>query len=741
MFSVYNIPDLEQLAIKRQLRNNTSILYLIKGVDNSIEFLNLLKSYSSKCSEIYYNKVIEKPTYDESTEINSIVGNNLSFTKNIIFSHVEAIFSGLSKEHINLISESITEVFNECLLNNVNISKVKNGYIRCLVTLRKRLSKITFNLDGDNRLLYVGKPDKFDILTFTVLGLCGVDVVICDLEEGLTSECLCVNRFLLISGKENNIDLGFLKYSNQGVKDINLNTNTPNEWVNFKEYSELDNILKLVNLKIEDRQDKDRWKVLHIEVQGVNDKQSYGTALETFMMNVTASLRPYVLFDTDISKPSYDEAERYKKNYNNKTVCDIMSEYSLLKNSGSVVQISDCFDKIIKSEKFENERKKDSFITNLMIWFIRYVDLFFKTSFSKLPLLVVYGSLSQKELNLIELLSYLPLDIVVFEPVYSVAYTTVFRNSIFKSIVIGESSSVYEKYPINIGLSNASTVAYNAERELDSILYNDTSLFRIKQFKNINVITLKTTYEEVGILWNEPAKFRPSFESVGNLVTVPTIFTKVNGVNSSYKSDIQKLVTPNTVVLNSFPIQLQPSIIDNNSDLKKFTKQLVFRNSIDFDKLCKSKFYSYGVYSEETQNLIFEKVNKLIAMDWCQNGDKNLVYDILDTVFRLPSNIMQMIHNYDFTAGIPKIIVYNGGSTPCTLTDCIIIMFLKLIGFDVIVFAPTGYRVIEQYIDSSWFNEITIGQFDFNMEYMDFSSSFEGQQNNKKQGFFSRLFN
>jgi hypothetical protein len=126
-------------------------------------------------------------------------------------------------------------------------------------------------------------------------------------------------------------------------------------------------------------------------------------------------------------------------------------------------------------------------------------------------------------------------------------------------------------------------------------------------------------------------------------------------------------------------------------------------------------------------------------MKWCANGDNKLVYEIIDTIFRLPPNIMQLIHNFDFTAEIPKIVIYNGSNIPCTLQDCIIIMFLKLIGFDVVIYAPTGYRVVEQYIDSQLFNEITIGNFDFNLPNIKLKNNLVNK--NKKKGFFGKIFN
>jgi hypothetical protein len=68
-------------------------------------------------------------------------------------------------------------------------------------------------------------------------------------------------------------------------------------------------------------------------------------------------------------------------------------------------------------------------------------------------------------------------------------------------------------------------------------------------------------------------------------------------------------------------------------------------------------------------------------------------------------------------------------------------MFLSLIGFDVVIFTPTGYRVVEHCINSNLFNEITVGQFDFNLVNIDFSSTpIYSNGGKKRKGLFG-LFN
>ena len=182
MFDIFTIPDIKQLVCKRQLRNNMSVLYLIKGVDKYDESLDLLKMYSSKCTEIFYDRIIEKPTFEETNEISSIVMSCFNYDSNSLYQVIKRYMRGLDDSSCKILSQSLSLVLNECHQNGINNSMIKNAYIRCLVTLAKRLSKVTFNLSDDNRILYIGKPDKFDILTFTVLGLCGVDIVLLNLH-------------------------------------------------------------------------------------------------------------------------------------------------------------------------------------------------------------------------------------------------------------------------------------------------------------------------------------------------------------------------------------------------------------------------------------------------------------------------------------------------------------------------------------------------------------------------------
>lgn len=70
-----------------------------------------------------------------------------------------------------------------------------------------------------------------------------------------------------------------------------------------------------------------------------------------------------------------------------------------------------------------------------------------------------------------------------------------------------------------------------------------------------------------------------------------------------------------------------------------------------------------------------------------------------------------------------------------TIFDCIYLLFLNLIGFDIVIFTPTGYRNIEKFIMDSSFENHIIGEFMFNLKAPNFKTS-----TTEKKGFFERFF-
>ena len=65
-----------------------------------------------------------------------------------------------------------------------------------------------------------------------------------------------------------------------------------------------------------------------------------------------------------------------------------------------------------------------------------------------------------------------------------------------------------DRYPEESSQVKMGTVAYHAERELDTLMYQDTGMYRNMQYGKANIISLQTMYEEIKILWDQELKYR-----------------------------------------------------------------------------------------------------------------------------------------------------------------------------------------------------------------------------------------
>jgi len=110
---------------------------------------------------------------------------------------------------------------------------------------------------------------------------------------------------------------------------------------------------------------------------------------------------------------------------------------------------------------------------------------------------------------------------------------------------------------------------------------------------------------------------------------------------------------------------------------------------------------------------------------------------IVYTLLNLDKQILRIIQQFDFTKEIPKIIIIDVDEELATLEDCILILFLNLIGFDIIIYTPTGFQNIERYINSDLYEEYQIGDYIYNIKLPNFKVV---KRKSKKQKSLKDLF-
>lgn len=256
------------------------------------------------------------------------------------------------------------------------------------------------------------------------------------------------------------------------------------------------------------------------------------------------------------------------------------------------------------------------------------------------------------------------------------------------------------------------TAAYHAERELDTLLYQNSGLYRDKQHQKAMSVSLKTMYEEIWMLWKEDLKYRPNFSTAQNKVNMPVIFAKVSGVKDAsvthYWEKIGELVTEDTVVIRSVPY-----IDPLGENLMKAPAVSFYKNHhLLRDKITGHPDYPYGFLREEIQEHILDKLELLIEEKLIRGTFENgTEYTIIATVLNLPKELLRLIQKFDFTKKNPKVVYINAGEKVLSLEDSILMAFLNLVGFDIVFFVPTGYQNIEKHFNRKVIEEHQAGEY------------------------------
>ena len=326
----------------------------------------------------------------------------------------------------------------------------------------------------------------------------------------------------------------------------------------------------------------------------------------------------------------------------------------------------------------------------------------------------------------------MPIDVLVLLPDLNVGCNLAAPNLLELKY---EFSLPAETFPVEQSQMRVSTAAYQAERELDTLMYQDTGLYRNQQYAKAETITLQTMYEEVSILWDQELKYRPSFAVVNQSVTVPVLLEKVCGVKdgqTQYWLDIKKYITPDTIVVRNVP---WITSLDANP-IKPFATQFLQNRKLLRNKIKSHKAYPYSILRPEIQDHLLDKLQLLLDQGLIagtyQNGTE---YTIISTVLNLSKDIVRMIQKFDFTKKNPKLVFIATSEKTLSLEDSILVAFLNLVGFDILFFVPTGYQSIERFFTRRFANEHQVGEYMYDLHTPDFNAVQESGLNSIRKLF------
>ena len=772
------------------------ISYCYSGFDEKQSYLKAIKQLHNKLlqlNNLYINYNGGIPIKADEEIVNKISALLMNKETNIKNYDLEAFveegkFLDITNSNVinGLFAQVLKVILKKYIRNelDVNISKFKNFSAKILSWAKQYISAIFKNkiIDNNPKIIYYGSIKKHETYFLIMMSMMGCDVLI--LEPLGKSELRKIdknqNYIFNYEGKvKENINENPFKKINAEVLKVESKKNdvtTTRNILNLESMLAVNlkrsiDIFKDIKLSITDRggyivgnspiiptyfyryigQESSEFeeieynnKIYLLDKELENSNCNYLKFIEQIEMPQNNELELIVNVISNIFKKitTLDDVVIFDGIKNNKLIPQVLN-----KSVFNIIEYAfkEVFGMYLKNEN-ANLTKTKNFLAKLIVWINKYSKTLFKNIpsegfFNVNPKILYFGEIKPAEVYMLIFFSMIGCDVLFLNSDYKAddIFVGIDRDELYTKLQKNSYSVERGSFPKEEKVVRKSTVAYEASNEIEELIFTpDSGLYKPWQFEMFNTIpvTLKTTFDEVSILWDEESRIRPNFKIANNTVYIPNIFAKVRGTYedvSKYWSYINNLKKAE----NSYLISKIPFSTVNFTREEVFSLAYVINEdgAVDKEKLVKSKFYKYSYMKDCTQNLIIQKINELIKSDYfCNEIDNKFTLRIICTVLNLKDELLRLIQNFDFPHAIPKLLVYSNDRAEFSKEDIITLLLLNLIGMDVIILVPTGYNNIENDIKREVFDTHKLPSYKLDLQL--------NETDNKKElkSIFSRIF-
>lgn len=650
---------------------------------------------------------------------------------------------------------AMTATLQDLQAHGKNENMLRNAYIKYMCWLYYKFERILGRLGGDElpKILYDGTVSSYELQLLVILARAGADIVLLEragdagyLRCDPTSQYAQLYQAPGLTPFPADFSLRQLREQGRQQAERQKLYGTPagiapctNAWMKAPDGKE---ILTAVRARGDDPK---LFYNAFVVQYGVEDKLLFPSDMVAFYQQLKREGRKVCLENGRLPPPTPEEIAAVRRR-NHQTAeqlaADLAANLQYPNNQQLQTLMRQAFlDVVLEEDKAVggNLNRLLNKAVYLVAWMKRYQkDLFQNWQAPEVGVFLLFGACSgDNEALFLRLLAKLPVDVLVLLP--DLNAPCVLKDPALLDLH-KEHSLPMTDFPVEPSQMRVRTAAYQAEREMDSILYQNTGLYRAKQHQKAEAVTLQTMYEEIGLLWDQELKYRPGFAAEGDTVTVPVLLEKICGIKDGpilpYWLEIKKLITPETTLVTKLPWQTG---LEANP-MKPYATQFLRQGRLQREKIKQHKDYPYGILRPEIQDYLLDKLQvlldeKLIAGTY-QNGTE---YTIVSTILGLPKDLLRRIQNFDFTKKNPKLILISTTEETLSLEDSILVAFLNLVGFDILFFVPTGYQSIEKYFQKPFANEHQLGPYRYDLQVPDFRTLHEGGKSSIRK-LFGRSF-
>lgn len=668
------------------------------------------------------------------------------------------------------ISGAIYDVLDLLRRNGKNENMLKNAYIKFMCWLYYKFESVVNQMNGENipKILFIGEIVSYEFMLINILADAGCDVVFVQPQGDasyLKIDALSEKSFEYTEGDMISFSEDFTIKKLIQKNDIsNRNTegtgqkkhtlNCTNVWITGKsiedvlqpvsvrrdKFNELRKntqtdssvVQNIPEIELNAVQGADKIELFYncyIRVTGVWDKLTYENDLYQFYMSLKAMERNVVVISEIIPKPDTDEIAKIKRgNYRDihQLIKELQVNIQFPENPDVRAFLVNAFcDAVYDEAERMGQNANINKILNKAVYLLcfikRYQAALFKGMKDGMVPCFIYmgGCNDENEAVFMRFLARTPTDVLILCP--DTIKKCCLEDKLLYEINYQEQLAL-KRFPIQNAGVHIGTAAYHAERELDTLMYNDDILFRNKQYAKANSVSLQTMDREVKVLWDTELKYRPGFSTIDGVVNIPVIFSKFSGVKDKnvkeYWVMLKQLMTPETLVIDRIPYFLPT----DPNPIKMFSTEFFKNGRLHRNIIKNHRAYQYGFLREEIQEHILDKIEFLIEQKYIKGTFENgTEYTILAMALNLPKEVTRLLQAFDFTKKNPKLIYINTSEQMLSLEDTIYITFLNLLGFDIALFVPTGYNM-ENYFNMKLMEEHQLGDYVYDLQVPDWNS-------------------
>lgn len=736
-------------------REQAVFFYRVAGYSGEVAAFLTQYDQAARTNGVVIEGRIPNPDPKQLDYLAEMMGSDFQLDAGFLTQKLTRWLPRLTGAQREAVVTAMTATLQDLQAHGKNENMLRNAYIKYMCWLYYKFERILGRLGGDElpKILYDGTVSSYELQLLVILARAGADIVLLEragdagyLRCDPTSQYAQLYQAPGLTPFPADFSLRQLREQGRQQAERQKLYGAPagiapctNAWMKTPDGKE---ILTAVRARGDDPK---LFYNAFVVQYGVEDKLLFPSDMVAFYQQLKREGRKVCLENGRLPPPTPEEIAAVRRR-NHQTAeqlaADLAANLQYPNNQQLQTLMRQAFlDVVLEEDKAVggNLNRLLNKAVYLVAWMKRYQkDLFQNWQAPEVGVFLLFGACSgDNEALFLRLLAKLPVDVLVLLP--DLNAPCVLKDPALLDLH-KEHSLPMTDFPVEPSQMRVRTAAYQAEREMDSILYQNTGLYRARQHQKAEAVTLQTMYEEIGLLWDQELKYRPGFAAEGDTVTVPVLLEKICGIKDGpilpYWLEIKKLVTPETTLVTKLPWQTG---LEANP-MKPYATQFLRQGRLQREKIKQHKDYPYGILRPEIQDYLLDKLQvlldeKLIAGTY-QNGTE---YTIVSTILGLPKDLLRRIQNFDFTKKNPKLIIISTTEETLSLEDSILVAFLNLVGFDILFFVPTGYQSIEKYFQKPFANEHQLGPYRYDLQVPDFRTLHEGGKSSIRK-LFGRSF-